>query len=254
MFSRITHRAFTSATNTPAPDVSRIVFPAMTAAASAATRTSSTNNNTQADAILAAALSEVPRLGFTTAALRHGCVSLGLSPMAAGAWPRGGAELAEHFVKTSTEQLSRDMQSTLKLDTMRVPQKIKAGVLMRLDMLKPYLNQWPDALALMAMPSNAPHSLKNLSALVDEIWFVAGDRSTDMNWYSKRVMLAGVYTSTELFMTQDKSPNFVETEKFLDRRLANVAFIGRTTGEVGKIVDFGVKSALGVLASRGFRV
>ncbi|KAJ3025289.1 UNVERIFIED_CONTAM: Ubiquinone biosynthesis protein coq9, mitochondrial [Siphonaria sp. JEL0065] len=172
--------------------------------------------------------------------------------MASGLFPRGGAQLADFFVANATRDLSKAIAANDAWATMRVPQKIRFAVDLRLQYLRPYLHQWPDALALMAQPTNAPHSLKNLAQLCDEIWFLAGDRSTDMNWYSKRVLLAGVYTSTELFMTQDKSPDFVETGRFLDRRLQDVALIGYTTNEVSKAVDFGVKSALGVLASRGF--
>jgi ubiquinone biosynthesis protein COQ9 len=63
-------------------------------------------------------------------------------------------------------------------------------------MTKPILHYWPQALSLMTMPQNAPTTLQQLSELVDEMWFLAGDRSTGMNWYSKRALLAGVYTST----------------------------------------------------------
>ncbi|ORY51807.1 ubiquinone biosynthesis protein COQ9 [Rhizoclosmatium globosum] len=239
-------RAFTSTTSIKPPDVSQIVFSSVREGVKDA------GSDDVRNRILKSALASVPQLGFTTAALRHGCTSLGLSPMAAGAWPRGGAELAEYFVTNATKETATQMRTLNNFESMRVPQKIKAGVLIRLGLLKPYLHQWPDALALMAMPQNAPHSLHNLGLLVDEIWHVTGDRSTDMNWYSKRMLLAGVYTSTELFMTQDKSPNFTETEKFLDRRLNDVAFVGRTSAEVGQMLEFGIKSALGVAASKGW--
>ena len=58
--------------------------------------------------------------------------------------------------------------------------------------------------------------------LCDDIWHRAGDTSTDSNWYSKRVLLAGVYVATEVFMLQDTSEDFAETWGFLDRRLAEV--------------------------------
>lgn len=41
-------------------------------------------------------------------------------------------------------------------------------------------------------PQNAPHALALLSQLVDDVWaLAAGDRSTDMSWYTKRALLAG---------------------------------------------------------------
>ena len=51
-------------------------------------------------------------------------------------------------------------------------------------------------MAVKAFPSNAPSSLESLCLLVDDIWYSAGDRSTDMNWYSKRAVLAAIYSTT----------------------------------------------------------
>lgn len=48
-------------------------------------------------------------------------------------------------------------------------------------MLQPYLNQWPQAIALLSKPSNAPHALSNLMTLVDDICYHAGDRSIDVS-------------------------------------------------------------------------
>ncbi|KAJ3416718.1 Ubiquinone biosynthesis protein coq9, mitochondrial [Chytridiales sp. JEL 0842] len=133
--------------------------------------------------------------------------------------------------------------------TMKVTEKVKTGVLLRLSKLEPYKDRWPEALALMALPHNAPYALYNLGELVDEIWYMAGDRSADMNWYSKRALLAGVYTSTELFMTQDKSADLSATKRFLDDRLKDVAFVGRSIGELNALVSFGAKSLMGLLES-----
>ncbi len=40
--------------------------------------------------------------------------------------------------------------------------------------------RWIEALGLMALPTNAPKSLRNLSELVDDIWYYAGDTSADV--------------------------------------------------------------------------
>ena len=34
---------------------------------------------------------------------------------------------------------------------------------------------------MMALPSNAPTALKNLTRMVDDMWYYAGDRSTYVN-------------------------------------------------------------------------
>lgn len=39
----------------------------------------------------------------------------------------------------------------------------------------------PQAMSLLLLPHNIPDSLKHLSTLVDDIWYYAGDRSTDVS-------------------------------------------------------------------------
>ncbi|KUF98626.1 hypothetical protein AM588_10009402 [Phytophthora nicotianae] len=67
---------------------------------------------------------------------------------------------------------------------------------------------------------------KRLAMLSDEIWYFAGDKSTDLSWYTKRAILTGIYASTELFMLNDKSPNFQDTWAFLDRRVDETIQLG----------------------------
>lgn len=51
-------------------------------------------------------------------------------------------------------------------------------------------------MAVKALPPNIPSSLETLALMVDDIWYMAGDKSTDINWYTKRALLASLYTST----------------------------------------------------------
>ena len=46
------------------------------------------------------------------------------------------------------------------------------------------------------MPHQAPLAAKALYRTVDAIWHGIGDRSVDFNFYSKRALLAGVYSTT----------------------------------------------------------
>ena len=65
-------------------------------------------------------------------------------------------------------------------------------------------------------------TLKTLAGTVSDMWYAAGDQATDFNYYSKRFLLAGVYTSTLLFWLKDDSADFTETRSFLYRRIDNV--------------------------------
>jgi ubiquinone biosynthesis protein COQ9 len=56
----------------------------------------------------------------------------------------------------------------------------------------------------------------------DAIWTKLGDTSDDINWYSKRAILSGVYGSTLLFWLGDTSDGYAATWAFLERRISNV--------------------------------
>lgn len=52
------------------------------------------------------------------------------------------------------------------------------------------------ALGIMSLGENIPASVYELAKLSDEMWFLAGCDSYNMNWYTKRAMLSGIYAST----------------------------------------------------------
>lgn len=110
------------------------------------------------------------------------------------------------------------------------------------------------ALAIMAQPTYIPASLAELARLADEIWFLAGDQSVDSSWYTKRATLSTIYSATEVFMTQDKSANFTETEAFLDNRLQDLMRVGGFMGALGEWVNYTGHSTVNVLRSKGVRI
>jgi len=110
------------------------------------------------------------------------------------------------------------------------------------------------ALALMALPSNIPSSLRELGALSDEIWYLAGDTSVDSSWYTKRASLSSLYAASELFMTTDKSEGYDETRAFMERRFGDVQAVGSAVGSLGQWVGFNARAGLNVLRSKGVRI
>jgi ubiquinone biosynthesis protein COQ9 len=76
--------------------------------------------------------------------------------------------------------------------------------------------------ALFALPQHAAVGAKAIWGTADAIWMALGDRSDDINFYSKRAILSGVYASTVLYWLGDASPGQSATWEFLDRRIENV--------------------------------
>lgn len=110
------------------------------------------------------------------------------------------------------------------------------------------------ALAILAMPKHVPDALRELALLSDEIHFLSGDQSVDTSWYTKRAGLSAIYASTELFMTQDRSANFKETEGFLDRRLEGADALRRMVGDTGRWASVQAMGLVSGLRSKGVRI
>lgn len=70
-------------------------------------------------------------------------------------------------------------------------------------------------------------------------------------WYTNRAALAAIYASVELFMTQDKSTGFIETEEFLTRRLEEGEKVRGGLDMVGKWVGMQAGGLVDGLRSKG---
>ncbi|KAF8928699.1 ubiquinone biosynthesis protein COQ9, mitochondrial [Dissophora ornata] len=216
----------------------------------AAQFTHSTSKGTP-EAILKNALALVPQYGWTTVSIAKAAESMGYPAIIHGMFPKGGADLIDYFLQDCLNRLPLELEG--RMEGLGTQEKIKLGTLTRLGMIAPYVDRWPEALAIMGQPSNVPMSLNHLAKIVDEIWYLAGDKSADMNWYTKRASLAAIYTTTEMYMTTDKTPNYEATQRFLDRRFVDAASVGKATNEVLQIAEFGVKSVFGIITSKGLR-
>ena len=105
---------------------------------------------------------------------------------------------------------------------MKIRDRIRNLLLFRLQTLAPYREALRRALAILALPRNAPHGASLAWRSADRIWRVAGDAATDFNHYSKRAILIGVYGSTSMVFLDDESEDLAETCAFLDRRIDEV--------------------------------
>ena len=63
---------------------------------------------------------------------------------------------------------------------------------------------------------------KLLYRTVDTIWRAIGDTSTDFNFYTKRAILAAVYSATLMRWFTDDSEGEAATQEFLAHRIDNV--------------------------------
>jgi ubiquinone biosynthesis protein COQ9 len=105
---------------------------------------------------------------------------------------------------------------------LKIRMRIALAVKTRIAILRPHKEAARRAAAFLSLPPHAPLAAKLLYRTVDAIWRAAGDTATDFNFYSKRGILAGVYTATLLRWFNDASEDEGPTDAFLAARIENV--------------------------------
>lgn len=187
--------------------------------------------------ILTALLPNVAFDGWTDKALARAARQTGYEAIdAKRAFPRGPAQAVDYF---STETDRRMVEALVRLDlpSMRVRDRIACAVRTRLELLASHKEAVRRAVAFEALPGNAPRAIRAVYRTVDAMWHAAGDAATDWNFYTKRALLAGVYTSTVLIWLGDQSEDCAETWAFLDRRIADVMRIEKAKARARDLGD-----------------
>jgi ubiquinone biosynthesis protein COQ9 len=185
-------------------------------------------------AILKAALAHVPFDGFSDAVLKRAGTEAGVAPAElAHLFPDGPLSLVEAFSQTADAEMEAALAEK-DVAAMKVRERIKAAVLARLEAVKPHKEAARRAAAFLTLPPHAVLGATLLYRTVDAMWRAAGDTSTDFNFYTKRAILAGVYSAALLRWFTDQSEGEAATHAFLDDRIENVMQFEKFKAEVRK--------------------
>lgn len=184
------------------------------------------------DALIDAALFHVPFDGWSETALQAALEETDVNPDVARALlPRGAVDLALAFHRRGDAQLEAEMADA-DLSGLRYRDKVAFAVRKRLDLVADHKEAVRRGTSLFALPIYAADGSRALWHTADAIWRSLGDTSEDVNWYTKRLTLSGVYGSTVLYWLGDMSDNHSATWAFLDRRIDNVMQIEKVKGQV----------------------
>jgi ubiquinone biosynthesis protein COQ9 len=184
--------------------------------------------------LIAAALPHVVFDGWSAGLLVRAAEEAGVSSDdAVRAFPAGAIDAVAFWINEADRQMLEKLAS-LDLASMKIRERIATAVLIRLEPLALHRDAVRRALTLLALPQHAPRALKSLYQTADAIWSATGDTSTDWNFYSKRLLLSGVYSSTLLYWLDDRSEGGKATRAFLDRRISDVMQIQKLRGWVDR--------------------
>jgi len=171
--------------------------------------------------LLDAILMHVPFDGWSEASFRAAVVDCDLDDgLARAICPRGAVDLALAY-HARGDQVMLDRIKSTDLSELKFREKVAAAVRFRLEAVedKELVRR---GMTLFSLPNHAADGAKAVWGTCDLIWDALGDTSDDVNWYTKRATLSGVYSSTLLFWLGDDSPDHQNSWAFLDRRIENV--------------------------------
>lgn len=183
--------------------------------------------------LLQAALMHVPFDGWSEASFQAAIRDTEIAPSVARVvCPRGAIDLAIAFHKAGDEEMLSRLKAA-DLSDMKFRDKIAMAVRLRLEAVEDKEAVRRGA-TLFALPVHAADGVKLVWGTSDAIWNALGDTSDDVNWYTKRATLSGVYSSTVLYWLGDGSPDNIATWDFLDRRIEHVMQIEKIKAQARK--------------------
>ena len=182
--------------------------------------------------ILEAAKVHVPFDGWSEATFKEAIRESGVAPsITRSIFPRGAVDLAVAFHKQGDAEMIERL-STADMAGMKFRDKVAHAVRLRLEIVENDKEAVRRGTTLFALPVYAPDGARLIWGTCDAIWTALGDTSDDINWYTKRATLSGVYGSTVLYWLGDDSPDHMATWDFLDRRIGEVMQIEKVKAQV----------------------
>ncbi len=181
--------------------------------------------------LLQAIKAHVPFEGWSEDAFRAAAEDAGIDmAVARAACPRGAPDLAVAYHEAGDALMEARIEAA-DMSEMRFRDRIAAAVIWRLEAVEDR-ELVRRGMTHFALPQYAGEGTRLIWGTADRIWTALGDTSRDVNWYTKRATLSGVYASTVLYWLGDASEDMVATRAFLDRRIDDVMQIEKVKAGV----------------------
>lgn len=174
------------------------------------------------EAILAEALKLAAFEGWTERMLTAAGTEAQIAPSSVhAAFPGGVRDLLRYWSAMSDSAMLTAIEDP-GFAGLKIREKVAFAIRARLKALAPHKEASRRAAALLALPPYGLLGARLAWATADAVWRGLGDKSADFNFYTKRGILAGVWTSTFARWLADDSEDEAKTEAFLSARIDNV--------------------------------
>ena len=156
-------------------------------------------------------------------------------------FPNGYIDLLELSLDELNKSLEKKINKT-NIINFPISKRIKKILLLRLEILNEEKRYFKKTFNHLVLPQNAKIMKKNLYKSVDNMWYLAGDNSTDFSFYTKRLTLAAIYTSALfIFFSKDIEHATINIDKNL-KRISNIPKLKERFSFIKESLPFFLKS------------
>ncbi len=136
-------------------------------------------------------------------------------------FPGGYKDLLIFSIKNLNKSLEKKIKNT-NIINLPISKRIKKILLTRFEIIESEKKFYQKTFNHLLLPQNLNLLKTMLYKSTDQMWYLAGDDSTDFNFYTKRLMLAIIY-SNALIIYHKNGIN--SAEKNIDKNLKKISKI-----------------------------
>lgn len=199
---------------------------------------------TNKDEILAKSLELANDFGWNERMLRHVASDLAVnSQEITRHFPNGCDDLRGYYIESSIEKLSKSTINNEEFSSFRSHEKLRESIIKLLDEQMPHKSAIKRLLASYLLSMNFPAMFRDSFTVINELWYIAGDKSLDWNFYSKRALLTPIFLYTlNYWLYQDIEDSVVANNKLrdiIDKQFSIIMKFGKVKSKISKIIPWG---------------
>ena len=167
-------------------------------------------------------IQEVPKFGWSRETLLQCAKKQRITTsVLAKLFPSFEYDVLKFIIAQNNIQVEKNYNS-FNNSRLKTRDKIKTILELKFDSNEYLKKSLPEMLKFLLRPGNLLMSIKMLHENSDFIWNLAGDKSNDFSFYSKRGLLSMVYLATLIYWLNDNSTKGIGTKNFISKSVDGI--------------------------------
>ena len=151
-------------------------------------------------------------------------------------FPEGYKSLLKLYLYNADQEMIEACKK-INFIRMRTSERVKRIILLRLKKNEKDKKLIKKTIFTLILPKHTKIATLGLYNTIDNIWYIAGDNSTDFNYYSKRAILISIYSATLFYWVNKNYTTLEQTKIFLNKQFKNVSKIPNLKERVKLIIS-----------------